>query len=142
MKILVLTISALTITAFSFSQADSTLTDDNLKKDLVGTWTHVTSTDPKGNVLAFDRQIELLPDGKGTCTKYVEADTLLLPFEWDIKDGAIQLYVFNKHGKRINTDSQFISLLDDRSLYLDTVYGSDDRGKVSLYQREDVAAKY
>lgn len=135
-------ISFLFISSLALAQNDQP-NDEAIMKDVVGTWQHVTSTDPKGNVLRFDRELELNANGSGICTRYEAADTLQLPFEWDVKNGAIQLYVYNKRGKRINTDAQHVSLVDAKSLYLDTVYASADQGKVSLYRRKSAeVAKY
>jgi hypothetical protein len=125
----------------SFSQSKPS--DKDLTDDVVGTWQHVTSTDSEGHRLSYQRQIELYADGSGNCIKYDGADTINLAFFWDVHDGVIMLYVLDKNGKKINTDSQLISDVDASSLNLSNVFGDDEYGISSLYRKsKDIVAEY
>jgi len=126
----------------SFSQ-DSVTSDAELSSSLVGSWEHVSSTYPGGDITTYHREIELFADGKGICTKYNLADTLTITFEWEVKDSIVYMFVINKNGKRIHTDSQYISLMDFKKMYLIDSYGEEQAGKVCCYRRTDLEiAKY
>lgn len=125
----------------TFSQESQS--DEDLTQCVIGTWEHVVSTDPDGNVQTYDRKIELFADGTGICTKLIDGEEVQMPFYWDIVDGAIMLYIVDNKGRRINTDSQLISDVDARQLNLASVWESDDYGMASLYERKtNIVAEY
>ena len=132
MKTYILSLIALFIVSPSFSQTS----DDQLKIDVVGTWQHVSSTDYHGNIIRYERKLELFSDGTGICTRNENGVDIKLPFYWEIVNGSINLFVENKRGKRINTDSQLIWDLDEFSMNLACTWESDEYlGTSSFYKR-------
>ena len=135
MKIYTLLLIILIYVSPSFSQ-EQNQSDVNLKNEVVGTWQHVSSTDYDGNILRYERQIHLYADGTGICKKKVEGQQIEIPFYWSVKQGTIMLYVENKHGKRINTDAQFVWDIDHYSMSLACTWESDDySATTSTYKR-------
>lgn len=120
----------------SVMTADELNGDALLAQTLVGHWEHVSSTYPNGDVLTYNRDIELKSDGTGFCTKYMEEDTLGISFRWEVKDSVIHLFVFDKHGRRIEADAQLVSGVSASRMYLTDAYGEDQTGKICCYSRE------
>lgn len=119
----------------SFTQ-EPNQSDVNLMNEVVGTWQHVSSTDYNGNILRYERKIQLFADGTGICIKKVENQIIEIPFYWNVEQGTIMLYVENKKGKRINTDSQFVWDIDNYSMSLACTWESDDYlATTSTYKR-------
>lgn len=128
-------LSLITAIIFSPSFSQNQALGDELKQNVVGTWQHVSSTDQKGNILRYDRKIELFADGTGICTRVRDGQSVEIPFFWDVSANEIMLYILNKRGKMINTDSQLVWDVDDRSLSLACTWESDDFGITSLYKK-------
>ena len=135
MKTALISLIALLYVCPSFTQEPSQ-TDAELTKTVVGTWQHVSSTKPNGTILRYERQIELFADGTGTCIKTVDGEKVTISFNWDVVNGAIMLYIYDKKGKRITTDSQLIWDIDANSMNLACTWESDDYGRSSLYKRK------
>jgi hypothetical protein len=123
---------------------DSVDTDVAIRSQLVGTWEHVSSTYPSGNVSTYQRKFQFFADGTGICARYTDLDTVLIKFEWVVKDSIISLYELRKNGVIIYADSQIITSLDVNKLYLTDAYCDDQTGKVCYYRRstEMEIAKY
>ena len=135
MKNYLLSLIVLLYISPSFAQ-EPNQSDVNLMNDVVGTWQHVSSTDYQGNILRYERKIQLFADGTGICTKKVENQTIEIPFYWNVEHGNIMLYVENKKGKRINTDSQFVWDIDNFNMSLACTWESDDYlATTSTYKR-------
>lgn len=124
---------------FATAHAQDGETDLSLTSDLVGTWEHVSSTYPSGDVVTYRREIRLLPDGTGYCTRFTDLDTLSTSFGWEVKDSVIYLFETNKRGKRITADAQYISALNPTKMYLRDAYGEDQAGRVCCYRRNSEA---
>ncbi len=139
MKTLSLTFFAL-FTANYISAQNVLSYDDSLKKNLVGAWTHVSSTYPGGFVMTYEREIIFSPDGTGTCVKYFDDDTLEISFNWELRDSVVYLYVTNKRGIRIDADAQLISHVASGKIYFQDAWGEDQTGKVCCYQRDNEIA--
>lgn len=116
-------------------------TDDTLVASLVGTWEHVSSTYPGGDIVTYQREINFNADGTGSCTKYEKADTLNVSFQWEVKDSVIYLFITNRRGVRMDGDAQQITLLDLSKMYLADAYGEDQVGRVLCYQRNQEATQ-
>jgi len=134
MKTLHLLLITTLSSSFSFSQDDIT-TDAVLYSYLVGTWEHVSSTYPGGDVGTYKREFQLYSDGKGICINYDDGDTTSINFEWEVKDSIISLFEIQKNGKRIYADSQNISFVDLNKMYLTDAYCEDQTGKICCYKR-------
>ncbi|MBD3636355.1 MAG: hypothetical protein HUJ25_03360 [Crocinitomicaceae bacterium] len=118
-------------------------TDELIEKHVVGKWIHESSSFPNGDVVVYKRDLELFADGSGVCTKYLQDDTLTLNFNWEVKDSVVYIFVMNKFGKRVDTDSHYITYVDEVTLLLDQNYGPLDLRKNSYYRKESQEmAKY
>jgi hypothetical protein len=125
-----------------FSQ-DTSADDIALSSSVIGRWEHVSSTYPGGDVVTYQREIYFYNDGSGMCTKYMEGDTLVITFNWEVKDSVICLFQFNKHGKRVDADAQYITKVDPSKMYLADAYNDEGYGKVCCYRRSGiVVGKY
>ena len=142
MKTIRLILATLLTSTVSFAQDDAT-SDAVLFSYLVGTWEHVSSTFPDGDVTTYQRKFHLYADGKGTCAKYTDLDTIYVHFEWEVKDSIISLFEIDKRGKRIYADSQTISFVDLNKMHLTDAYCEENRGKICCYKRTgNEIAKY
>lgn len=125
-----------------FSQ-DAKTADAVLFSSMIGTWEHVSSTFPTGDVVTYRREFQFFSDGKGICTKIKDVDTTLINFEWEVKDSVVSLFEIRKNGKITYADSQIISFLDPSKLYLTDAYCDENTGRVCCYKRTEMAiAKY
>lgn len=118
----------------SFAQ-DSLNSDINLRAQLVGTWEHVSSTYPSGDVKTYQRKFQFFSDGTGYCANYTTVDTTVIKFEWVVEDSVISLYELRKNGVIIYAESQRISFFDGAKMYLNDDYCEDKTGKVGVYRR-------
>lgn len=118
----------------SFAQ-DSINTDVALRAQLVGTWEHVSSTYPSGDVKTYQRKFQFFSDGTGYCASYTAVDTVLIKFEWVVEDSIISLYELRRNGVIIYAESQRISFFDGTKMYLNDDYCEDKTGKVGVYRR-------
>lgn len=145
MKTLNPTLFLLVVSSWNISVAqDSLNTDSQLTSQLLGTWEHVSSTYPAGDVSTYQRKFQFFEDGTGVCARYTDLDTVLIKFDWTLKDSVISLFEIRKNGTRIYADSQIITTLDLNKMYLSDAYCDDKTGKVSYYRRttEMEIAKY
>jgi hypothetical protein len=114
---------------------DSINTDSDLSAQLVGTWEHVSSTYPSGDVSTYQRKFQFYADGTGVCARYTDLDTVLIHFEWTVKDSVISLFEIRKNGKSIYADSQIITFVDLHKMHLSDAYCDDQTGKICCYRR-------
>lgn len=116
--------------------AQDPASDITLTSNVIGRWQHVSSTYPNGEVMTYEREIMFLGNGNGVCTKFMPDDTLEISFQWEVKDSVISLFTTNKHGRRIEADAQYISLVDMGRLYLTDAYDDTTQfGRVCCYRR-------
>lgn len=143
MKILNTILITLFTSTIGFSQNDSVTNNQTLFYSLIGTWEHVSSTYPSGDVVTYQRKFDFFADGTGICTRYTDLDTVLINFEWTVQDNIVSLYSIQKNGKRIYADSQSITFADVNRMYLRSAYCEEQNGKVCCYYRsENQMAKY
>lgn len=122
----------------SFTQ-DEQNTDSTLSLKVVGIWEHMSSSYPSEDIITFQRELHLFADGKGLCIDINSMDTILVTFEWEVIDSTIFLFVHNKNGRRIDTDSQNIYLLNQNKMYLaEIIDGTVETGKVCYYRRKNM----
>lgn len=121
------------------SHVNAANSDKHLINNLIGTWEHVSTTSIFGDIITYKREIHLAANGKGSCVKLIEGEKTSLEFNWEVVEGTIHLFVFNKRGKRINCDSQFVSHLDDHKMHLKNVFGEEDHGNLACYKRNESA---
>ena len=147
MKTLNLLLITSAFCATGFAQDNATTTDISsdalLSSCVVGTWTHVSSTYPSGDVTTYQREFEFFRDGSGICKRYTDLDTVVINFQWEVKDSVISLFEIRKNGKRTYADSQIISFAGLTKMYLKDAYCEDQTGKISCYRKvETEIAKY
>ena len=135
-QLLALPIFFISTSTFAQNNSDALLTTS-----LYGTWEHVSSTYPTGDIVTYHREINFQADGIGFCTKYENADTLNVSFQWEVKDSVIYLFVTNKRGVRMDGDAQQITMLDLSKMYLADAFGEDQVGRVLCYQRNQEATQ-
>ncbi len=114
---------------------DSINADADLSAQLIGTWEHVSSTYPSGDVSTYQRTFQFFADGSGVCARYTDLDTVLIHFNWTVKDSVISLFEIRKNGKSIYADSQIITFVDMQKLHLADAYCDDQTGKICCYRR-------
>jgi hypothetical protein len=114
---------------------DSINSDTDLSAQLVGTWEHVSSTYPSGDIKTYQRKFQFFADGTGYCASYTAADTVLIKFEWVVEDSIISLYELRRNGVIIYAESQRISFFDGTKMYLNDDYCEDKTGKIGVYRR-------
>jgi len=135
------TLNLILITFISLNNCftqDTGTTDAILSSNLVGTWEHISTTYPSGDVTTYHKEIQFFADGTGICTKFTTLDSLSMKFQWEVKDSIVYLFVINRHGKRIDADSRCISLLDASTIYLTNAYCEEQSGKVCCYRRANM----
>ena len=130
--------------AFSLSAQESDSTEKSIKRYLVGIWQHIRSVEPNGDVEEYQREFQLQADGSGQCIKYVEGDTLYLPFQWELQDSTITLYITDKKGKKREADQQYITWMGKNVMEFHQQFDADEFGKRCAYRRKPDAmlAKY
>lgn len=129
--------------AQEISQKESNASDASLSSSIIGTWEHVSSTYPSGDVTTYKRKFQFFTDGKGICERYTDLDTIVINFQWEVKESIISLFEIRKNGKRIYADSQMLSFVDLNKMYLTDAYCDDHTGKIACYRRvESEIAKY
>ncbi|UKN00969.1 hypothetical protein K6119_14635 [Paracrocinitomix mangrovi] len=143
MKTIKLTLVALMLATFSLAQDQSVVQKKDLSSNLVGSWQHLRSVYPTGEIMTYTREFDLYEDGTGLCTRLSESDTVAIKFEWEVKDSTIYLYTLNNKGKRIEADAQLITHIDEAAMHLDEPVDEGYLGKVCMYRRKDSKlAKY
>jgi hypothetical protein len=118
----------------SFAQ-DAKTADALLFSSIVGTWQHVSSTYPWGDVVTYQREFQFFSDGLGICKKITDSDTIVISFHWEVKDSIVSLFEIQKNGRPIYADSQVISLVNTSKLYLKDAYCDENIGRVCCYRR-------
>jgi len=142
MKTYILLLITILSASTCFTQ-DAKTADAVLFSSLVGTWEHVGSTFPGGDVVTYKREFQLFSTGKGICTKITDVDTTIINFEWQVKDSIISLFEIKKNGRIIYADSQVISFVDQNKMHLTDAYCEDQTGKIACYRRTgNEIAKY
>lgn len=125
------------------TETNSTASDASLSSSIVGTWEHVSSTYPSGDVTTYKRKFQFFEDEKGICSRYTDLDTITINFQWEVKESVISLFEIRKNGKRIYADSQILSFVDVNKMYLTDAYCDENTGKIACYRRvESEIAKY
>lgn len=129
--------------AQAISQKESIASDASLSSSIIGTWEHVSSTYPSGDVTTYKRKFQFFEDGKGICSRYTDLDTVFINFQWEVRESVISLFEIRKNGKRIYADSQILSFVDINKMYLTDAYCDENTGKIACYRRvESEIAKY
>ncbi|MBK6952629.1 MAG: hypothetical protein IPH24_11425 [Crocinitomicaceae bacterium] len=82
----------------SFAQ-DSINSDAELSAQLVGTWEHVSSTYPSGDVSTYQRKFQFYVDGTGVCARYTDLDTVLIHLNGQLKTVSFHCLKFVKMEK-------------------------------------------
>ncbi|MBK6527842.1 MAG: hypothetical protein IPG07_21220 [Crocinitomicaceae bacterium] len=99
------------------------------------TWEHVSSTYPSGDVSTYQRKFQFYADGTGVCARYTDLDTVLIHFEWTVKDSVISLFEIRKNGKVFTQIRQIITFVDLHKMHLSDAYCDDQTGKICCYRR-------
>lgn len=131
------TLSLISIVLVAVTTSFAQESDQYMATHLVGSWEHVSSTYPGGDVVSFRKEFNLFNDGTGICYQFSGADTLSANFAWEVEDSTIVLYILDKKGEKIEADTQFISLLAPMKMYLSEISDGIETGKVCVYRRMD-----
>jgi len=110
--------------------------DELLATKVIGSWEHISSNYPSGNISRYRKEFEFSIGGQGVCTEFYDKDTVLAKFSWEIADSTIRVFVIDDRGSRVNTDSQFISSIDELNLYLNQIYGPAELRKSTHYRKK------
>jgi hypothetical protein len=134
MKHLFLTLLTL-FSAQSFAQ-EIVEADETLSSNIIGAWEHISSTYPNGDVSRYRKEFEFFAGGIGVCTEYYDQDTVLASFSWEVLDSSIYVFTEDDRGHKVNTDSQFISSIDELNLFLNKIFGPAEFRKETHYRKK------
>jgi hypothetical protein len=119
----------------SFTQNTSNK-DHILRRHFIGSWTHVHSIYPSGNVTDYYQEFDFRQDGSGTCIRIEKGDTVAISIRWLISEGKVFLYTILEDGRMIHGDTILLTHLDEERFFGDKVYGPYELRKTCMYKRK------
>ena len=114
--------------------------DNAIHQYFIGTWTHIRSIMPNGDIIEYDQEFTFNEDGTGVCYRFTDGIPETIIVKWEIKGGQVFLYSTRDDGQIMISDVISIEYLDETRFFADKIFGPEEFRKSCFYKRKEMPA--